>query len=350
MRRARMHCAAKLLLVSCGLCKAPHKGRQHTSKDASTDDDATLPHIQFPKTRMNALPRWLEPTLAAAPLINSQTYAQDHGTVDVDESAVSQYKIFDRPSMLEEWKKIAVTRNAKHVKHMLDALIVSLLPHISLNGASLTLDDIFFMSFSIEPGAYFPPIHWDYEWSGYPGAAGFQLWYLVRPPGKMLRNSGGNMFLVDTPELKSHDLPAHWEVGEDGTVRKVLWASGMPAKAYSTVEEAGLGFRYLNMSAGEVLVFSRRTLHLSDPRPIWHGLAADGGEIRRQAMHVRIALRPPGWGANRTLPFGPGHGWWKRKGYTKPGPTQVANAGKQLGRHMGYDQVPVDRFTMLNFQ
>ena len=144
-------------------------------------------------------------------------------------------------------------------------------------------------------------------------------------------------------------------INSDGSLGVNEFESQLPLKAFSSVEEAGLRFRYLNMSAGEVLMFTKRQLHFSDPRPVWRGAAKHGMDIDRLAFNVRFVLRPPGWANNRTIPFWSKHLWWKhvkaRGDISGPKSWVLAREGVKLPLHRGYEQVPIpNRFSMLNWQ
>lgn len=78
---------------------------------------------------------------------------------------------------------------------------------------------------------------------------------------------------------------------------------GIPLRRYKSVADAGLSFKYLNMSAGECLLFSKRTMHLSDPRPFLRRQVAPG-HLARLAMNLRVLVKEPG---ATTIPFWSGH-------------------------------------------
>ena len=110
----------------------------------------------------------------------------------------------------------------------------------------------------------------------------FQVWYLIEAPPL---GEEGNMFLARTAELTSDDPPCRFVKGANGRVRKTLnknLTCESTLKKYASVDDVGLSFEYLAMCAGECLVFSKRTLHMSDPRPHLRGL-----QTNRLALNFR---------------------------------------------------------------
>ena len=80
----------------------------------------------------------------------------------------------------------------------------------------------------------------------------------------------------------------------------------MPLKQYADLASTKLAFAYADLEPGEVLVFSKRTLHMSDPRP--HVLADLRARFPdRLAVSVRAAVvaRDAAGG----VPFWPSHSW-----------------------------------------
>jgi len=327
--------------------------------DAS-EPGTLLPRRFVPGQRpqVRDIPSSVEPQLWQAP--NALTFREGSRSpapqLDVGADAPGQHVVVSRPGTLAGWMRVFEQRSQPLAERLLDQLMQSLLPLVSLAGKPVRLEDIFYMSFNIERGAYFPTIHWDYQWGGYPGAAGFQLWYLLEPAsaGRFFPGEG-NMFLVNGPDALHATQPVSLLMREDGSVLMNEFETNMPLKAFASVEEAGLRFRYLNMSAGDVLVMTKRQMHFSDPRPRWRGAARLGIDVDRLAFNVRIVLRPSGWQNNETLPFWSQHLWWK---HTKargnvPGPKQwtLARAAARLPHHRGYEQVRIPgRFAMLNWQ
>jgi hypothetical protein len=139
----------------------------------------------------------------------------------------------------------------------------------------------------MERGAYFPSLHWDTDWNLFPHADGFQLWYLLESHAD---ESEGNMFLARTPELRSDDPPARIVASRSGSVRKTLnkYLYAEPTiKVYDSIDELQLSLEYLAMQPGDCLIFSKRTLHMSDPRPHLRNL-----DVRRLALNMRASAPP----------------------------------------------------------
>lgn len=149
----------------------------------------------------------------------------------------------------------------------------------------------------------YPFLHYDQDWTLFPDAAGFQVWVLV--DASELPNAG-NLFVAETPELLESDPPLRWDFDERGGATKNTYLGTqfpMPLKTYGSWERgAKLSFRYFNGTEGDALVFSKRTLHMSDPRP---HLLRDLRERPpdRLAVSVRAAVKDADGGLN----FWPGH-------------------------------------------
>lgn len=96
---------------------------------------------------------------------------------------------------------------------------------------------------------------------------------------------------------------------------------------------------------------------MSDSRPYWSGLARKPGDVNRLVMGVRIAVRPRWWPSETTIPFNIKHRWIEmigNKSYSsvvlrEPTPATVKKVGKPLPKIRGFDQWPVDRFSMLHW-
>ena len=150
----------------------------------------------------------------------------------------------------------------------------------------------------MERGAYFPSLHWDTDWSLFPEAEGFQLWYLLEAHSD---EGEGNMFLARTPELRDDDPPLRFVGSRAGSVRKTLnkYLYAEPTvKVYNSLDDLQLSLEYLAMQPGECLIFSKRTLHMSDPRPHLKNL-----KVRRLALNMRVrsahlAKRSPATGCS----------------------------------------------------
>ena len=140
-------------------------------------------------------------------------------------------------------------------------------------------------------GAYFPHLHWDTDWKQFPGCDGFQLWYFVEnddPDGE------GNMFMARTDELSPDDDPVELFLNPGGSVSKnALHPSEanphakVELKRYASLDECALSFEYLACDPGDLLIFSKRTLHMSDPRPHLR----EHADVRRLALNMRVIVR-----------------------------------------------------------
>lgn len=267
--------------------------------------------------------------------------------VDVHDTAVSQYKIINCRSHLEAITMLsangnaAATGGAQDTHDILDALLDDILLHVSVQGCTVTKDDCVVFALASQHGSpcYTRP-HWDFNWTMFPNTDGFQLWYLVDNSA-----AEGNMFVVKTPELREHDLPVRFVFLPDGTVQKThhdnrhSYALG-PERVeavYSSAAACAITFAYLAMQPGDCFVFSKRTLHMSDPRPRLHGRACN-----RIAVQLRVVVRRPG---EDTIPFWAGHllchceeGW--RKLALKAGDLPKGMGGRQ--------RVKLSRFEMLS--
>merc|ERR1712196_431069 len=97
--------------------------------------------------------------------------------------------------------------------------------------------------------------------------------------------------MVRTPELGPQDPPILWRVNPDGSASKGLHlalppaADPVPVKHYRHVSDCNFTFEYLDMKPGELLIFSKRTMYMSDPRLVLRNLPAN-----RLAMNIRIVL------------------------------------------------------------
>ena len=177
----------------------------------------------------------------------------------------------------------------------------------------LSLDDLWVYSLGNQRGAYFPDLHWDWNWAMYPGAAGFNLWCMVEEAQPEALGQG-NMFLAHTPHMLPTDPPIQWRFSGDHKggytefehkgIPDQTGVRRFPLRGHETYRDTQLSWRYLNMTPGECLVFSKRTLHMSDPRPHLSG-RVPVGQLRRLAMNVRVAIRPKR--AAKSMPVWLGH-------------------------------------------
>lgn len=71
--------------------------------------------------------------------------------------------------------------------------------------------------------------------------------------------------------------------------------------AYATVDELDMKFDYIAAKPGECVVWSKRTLHMSDPRPL-----LEKRTVKRKVIQIRVVLRPMDT-SQKTLVFNPDH-------------------------------------------
>lgn len=234
----------------------------------------------------------LLPVLEKAPMVNAM--AKRGKLVDARASSASSYTILDVSKHLLPLHQLHKTHEAgcpdfELQKQTIDALLLDVLPHVRLaDGSSPALEDCLVANVQFGEGAFSPKIHWDTAWEMWPGADGFQLWYLLEPHTVA---GEGNMFMVSTPELDIDDTPIKLVPKPDGTVLKMLNDNKTTTviHKYASLDSLGLQFEYLDMQPGECLVFSKRTLHVSDPRP-----HLKKQNVPRIAFIFRVVLRPRG--------------------------------------------------------
>ena len=243
--------------------------------------------------------RPLLPVLNAAPRIGAKDF-HDSGSragilVNAAHDAVDSWKIIDTAKQFRP-RVAACMEDALHGDEsveaireksaMIDDLVACALPHISIPGrAPITLDDCYIFSCAQERGAYFPHVHWDTEYLAFPEVEAFQLWFLIEN-----EQPTGNMFMASTRDLQTTDAPCRYVVQGDNSIVKVHHDASddeCPIKRFPKAEDAGLSFEYLDMQPGDCLLFSKRTLHMSDPRP-----HLDGVPVNRLAMNVRVLVKP----------------------------------------------------------
>ena len=94
-------------------------------------------------------------------------------------------------------------------------------------------------------------------------------------------------------------------VQADGSVHKTYHdTNAEPVLAtFPNASALGLKFRYLKLREGDCLVYSKRSLHMSDPRPYWKDPTV---RIDRIATNVRAFVGPRDQRAG-TFEFAPGH-------------------------------------------
>jgi len=274
--------------------------------------------------------------------------------VDVSQDAVHQWKIFAAPELLDEMT--LGTQHPGNRSGAWDRLVALALRHVASRGRrkpKVTMDDVIMFSDSWQPGGYYPHIHWDTDWYGFPEMEGFQLWYLLENHWEA---GLGNMFMLDSAAVKGHDNPVRFEIRggrvmmlEHPSAGDVSTRPEYPQRSFGSLSEMGLrSVSYLDMKPGDCLVFSKRTLHMSDPRPYLQGHA-----VTRHAINARVVLRPEG---RRTVNF------WPDFIYAVPGPKANKKLMKmrkrvcgrshtcmlhELGQAGPYHQLDVGRYELL---
>eukprot|EP00966_Prymnesium_polylepis_P319119 7370876-Prymnesium_polylepis.1 len=128
-----------------------------------------------------------EPYLLSRALLNALDAAEQIGPasfaaaqrVQVGASARSQYKVIRAPQFVETLRRMHErrVRSASGAAAALsDALLEQVLPHVQgAGGRELTLQDLAYQGFMLLNDGHFPFVHWDQDWSAWPGAAGFQI-------------------------------------------------------------------------------------------------------------------------------------------------------------------------------
>lgn len=304
---------------------------------------------QLRQLLLNSAPRYflahapadiLLPHLNAAPSISTKDFDMDE-PVEISSNAVARYKIIPATEHLQSLRNALDSYTAGKPAHMheaLDSLISDVIPHVHRSHALISLDQIVYFGLVKERGAYFPGIHWDTDWLQFPGVDGFQIWYLLEENDE----TGGNMFMANTNDLSEDDPPVTYVPTENDRVRKSIAGPDIPVKFFSNLTESGLEFQYLDMHAGDCLIFSKRTLHMSDPRPLLAGKATN-----RLALNVRLIVREKD---EDTIPFWPDHIYQKMfpmySGLKSWALKQVERADKSMRIVI---RVPVSRFDMLDF-
>lgn len=263
-------------------------------------------------------------------------------SLNVDRDAVSDWGIVEMANHIDSMKKLSrLNLNCKTGRQeagdILDRLLGDLLPHLKVRGDSPKLQDCVYFSMQKERGAYFPVIHWDSDWLQFPDADGFQLWYLLEN-----EEPTGNMFMVETEELKPDDMPVRFLPTMEGGCIKTHHNLILPEfaiKTYNQFSDCKLQFKYLNMIPGDCMVMSKRTLHMSDPRPTLAGMT-----VNRLAVNVRVIIQSGG-SDEKTIRFCGNHTVYNN---TFPLCAKLANMSKKSRMINGQRHVLVSRTGMLN--
>ena len=262
--------------------------------------------------------------------------------INIGPAAVSEFTIFRAPQPLNSLlQRGALTMSlapgdnaAFHM--MLNASIA----HIQHRGEAVARELLIPWLGQLAGLAYFPTIHWDTDWLQFPTAPGFQIWCMVHPhprhtepsnqPVRAMPGEGG-VFLVTSPELSAHDPPVRFVWNEDGTMSKLRHTEDRPEyplKGYEQASSANLTFHYMDLDAGDCLLWSKRTLHLSDPRPHMRG-----GGNERVAAHLRVSARERPHGA---IDYWPNHPY---TAYVGSMPWRLRQQSRSMSRKGGYHQL-----------
>jgi hypothetical protein len=250
----------------------------------------------------------LLPTMQSAAQLSAASFrAEDRALIHA--SSVDSFKVFHAGNRhVRRFLQVIKTSSRADAMQALDLLLAAVVPHLRLHNRALGLDDLYVHDLTLSRGEFSRAMHWDGRWWNFPGADGFNVWFLVEPAQRELQGAGeGNMFLA--PGLASASAPPqYWASSPDGGAR---WGSQPSAAADDTYPEpvqpptssqrglkaAGLKhFLYLNMTPGDCLVFTKRTAHFGDPRPAMRGMV----HSRRLAVTARVLVRPEN---SRTAPF-----------------------------------------------
>ena len=176
----------------------------------------------------------------------------------------------------------------------------------------------------------------------FPDADAFQIWYLVENDKPY-----GNMFMASNADLSARDAPCRYLLQADGSITKVhhnLDPNECPLAQFKDTDSIDMRFQYLDMRPGDCMIMSKRTLHMSDPRP-----HLEGNSIERLAMNVRVLIKPA---ARPTFNLWEHHKYflWGMPAFDDLKATVQTDAQGKPVRWHGHKQVPFPpRHKMLNF-
>jgi len=237
--------------------------------------------------------------LDAADKISAISFSAEK-KIDASRNVIGNYKIIDLKQHTKELKNLFIKdelNTSPQAYGVVDDLVKDILPHIAVGERKLKLDDCLYYSLGGGKGAPITHIHSDTDWLQFPDADGFQFWFLLEN-----LEETGNMFVVDTPLQGGNDLPECFDFKGDGTVHRELLAAThgqIPINIIKNIDDCKFTFKYLDMKAGECLLFSKRQLHMSDPRPTLERKFSN-----RLAVHMRIIIKNPG---SKSIKFWPNH-------------------------------------------
>ena len=267
---------------------------------------------------------WVHDLEAAPQLQAGSSRLNTEGQVDVSADCVGGFKIIRAQKYLQRWRDVAHGRSTRaNTEALLDEMLSDILARRMIHDAAHgkvgpRLDDLWARSLLVARGAYFPELHWDTCHQNWPTQGGFNLWYMIETPAAKFAGKG-SMFLAHTDDpsvLSGADPVVRFWPTPGGGWSKVLHSvfpvaqaplpvdgpAPMLLRQWPSTNATGLRFSYLNVTAGDLLLFCKRTLHMSDPRLYLHGDELIG-RLRRQAMNVRVLVKPRG---QNVFPVWPG--------------------------------------------
>lgn len=271
------------------------------------------------------------PILESAEKISANSFCEEL-KVDASRSSLGNYKIIDLSQHTEALVDIYKNGGVDNISHqgcrILDNLISDILPYISVGGRDVNLDQCLYYAFG-GGGASIPQIHSDTDWLQFPDADGFQIWFLLENPEKT-----GNMFLVDTPLQSCNDMPQCFDFKSDGTVHRehlCVDYQQVPINIFNSIDDCKFRFRYLDMKSGDCLLFSKRQLHMSDPRTVLQNNFSN-----RLAIYMRIIIKKD---ASSSIKFWPNHSYKNKY-------KLINQLSKVCDENLN---INVDRYSMVNY-
>lgn len=294
--------------------------------------------------KLNAgLPALAAKLIAGAKAVTSAAFKPGY-KIDAGASVCGDYKIFDVGAGLAkrlheamEGGKLFVGVNVDVA--LVDELMRVICEHVSRGGEPITVDDCVCMHLNTgTAGPYIPVLHWDVEYGLFPEADGFNVWMLTSSDNA--EGTEGNVYIARSPTVKGSDEMPEWIAftgeGTCGELPAKSVGDGAPAPgvtpstaeataaapaprpavvrrlhdlsfperqtaAYDTVEELDMSFEYVGAKSGECVIWSKRTLHMSDPRPI-----LESRTLKRKVIQIRVVLKPKDK-TQSTLVFNPNH-------------------------------------------
>jgi len=273
--------------------------------------------------KLNAgLPKLAAKLIAGAKAVTSKTFARGY-KIDAAANVCGDYKIFDVGAGLADRLHQAMEGGSLFVGvnvdvALVDELMCVICEHVSRGGEPITVDDCVCMHLNTgTAGPYIPVLHWDVEYGLFPEADGFNVWMLTSSDNA--EGTEGNVYIARSPKITGDDELPEWiaftgeakageaKEGEDkprpAVVRRLhdLSFPERQTAAYETVEELDMTFDYVGAKPGECVIWSKRTLHMSDPRPL-----LESRTLKRKVIQIRVVLKPKDK-RQQTLVFNPKH-------------------------------------------